>query len=185
MKKRSINVMIDTVFSAKNINGGRSHSFIAHKLINAVESLSGYDLDLFLSRAINHPNFPSNLDLSLRTVYTIDNSMPITFKNYISELVWYKYIFIKNKRHLNGILLAKLELERLVIFSSGNDCIRYLDEVEKTYGVSFWSIEVRLLINKVLLNESNTLYVKSILSKTGYKLTEFMLQQLLYKHQVN
>lgn len=185
MKKNSLNVILDTVFSAKSINGEKSHSFISYKLVKAVENLSGYDLDLFLNRAINHPNFPSNMDFSLRTVFTIEQSNTIEFKNFISELVWYKHIFIRYKKHLNDILSAKARLEKLVLFATGSECIKYLDEIESSYGVSFWSIDARLLINKVLLNESNGLYVKSILSKTHYKLTEFMLQQLLFKHQVH
>ncbi|WP_203415838.1 hypothetical protein, partial [Escherichia coli] len=68
MKKNSLRMILVSVVSAQSIYGEKSHSFISYKLVRAVENLSGYDLDLFLNRAINHPNFPSNMDFSLRTV---------------------------------------------------------------------------------------------------------------------
>jgi len=185
MKKVSLSVLLHNVFSAKSLNGGKSHSFITSNFIKTLEQLSGFDLDVFLMRATSNPNYPVNLDFSARNIFNLDQSHDIKFKNFNSQLIWYKHLFLKHKKFLNGILLSKKTLDNMILYSSGEKCIKHIDEIEKLYGVTFWSVDCRLLVNKVLLNESNTQYIKTILAENKFKLSEFLIQQLLFKHQVN
>ncbi|ELA8088727.1 hypothetical protein ACYVMA_004306 [Vibrio parahaemolyticus] len=160
-------------------NGKKTKKYHLKKLRHKIFGLPSNSIVNIALASGSVPQFDKLITPENKKVFTNGSS---NFVNLGAEFVLFSLVayFEKNKDIIYGFEEKKSEIENCLIRGEHNKCIDLIDIVNAKYGITFWSVDVRISLKYDLKNPEDILnYINSIsISENEIKL----LTYLFYKH---